>query len=396
MTEIKLATRIEKMKPSATLAMSAKAALLKAQGRDIINLSVGEPDFDTPEHVKDAAIAALQAGFTKYTPVDGIPDLKQAIITKLAKDNGLHYEAKEIIVSTGAKQAIYNLLQVLINPGDEVIIPAPYWVSYPEMVELADGKPITISTTMQQQLKINAQQLAQAVTPKTRLLILNSPSNPTGLIYSAEELKALADVLLKHPHVFIMTDDIYEHIRWNNKPFSNIVDVCPELKDRTIVINGVSKVYSMTGWRIGYAAGPQKIIKAMTDLQSQCTSNANSIAQKAAAAALKGDQACVQVMVNAFAKRQQMVFERLQAMPGVSVLSAEGAFYSFPNFAPIIKALPNVQNDIELAEYLLDKAGIALVPGTPFGAPDHLRLSFALNDKLLAEALNRLEQAIRI
>lgn len=390
MQTIELAARMQRMKPSATLAVSAKAGALKSQGHDIINLGVGEPDFDTPEHIKNAAIRAIHDGFTKYGPVDGIPDLKNAIIEKFARDNNLHYEPREIIVSCGAKQAIYNLLQVLINAGDEVIIPAPYWVSYPEMVELADGKPVIISTTLEQQLKINASQLENVITKKTKLLILNSPSNPTGLIYSAAELRALADVLLKHPQVLIMTDDIYEHIRWNEKPFANIVSVFPELKARTIIVNGASKAYAMTGWRIGYAAGPAALIKAMGDIQSQSTSNANTIAQKATVAALTGDQSCVTTMVKAFAKRHQFVYEQLSHLEGVTVLPADGTFYSFPCFAGVIERLPGIQNDVQLAEYLLEKAGLALVPGSAFGAPNHLRLSFATSDELLAKAMSRL------
>jgi len=394
-TPIQLATRMARIKPSATMAVAAKAAQLRAQGKDIINLSIGEPDFDTAQFIKSAAIDALQHGLTKYTAVDGTHALKAAIINKLKRDNQLQYEAKDIIVSCGAKHSIYNCLQVLLNPGDEVIIPAPYWVSYPEMVELAEAHPILLSTTYEQGLKITAEQLNAAITPKTKLLIINSPSNPTGLIYSREELLSLAAVLMRHPHVCVLTDDIYEYIRWNNQAFDNLVSVCPELKQRTIVVNGVSKAYAMTGWRIGYAAGPRAIIQAMADLQSQSTSNPNSIAQAAAAAALNADPTTVQPMVDAFHSRHQFVYAQLSQLAGVRVLPADGAFYSFPDFSHVIEQLPGMTNDIELAEYFLEHAGVALVPGTPFGAPGYLRLSFATSQDLLEQAFERLRTCLQ-
>lgn len=392
---IPLAARMARIKPSATMAVAAKAAQLRAQGKNIINLGIGEPDFDTAPFVKDAAIQAIKHGATKYTAVDGTPELKHAIMHKLARDNQLHYEAKDIIVSCGAKHAIYNCLQVLLNPGDEVIIPAPYWVSYPEMVELAEAHPVLLPTTYEQGLKITAEQLNAAITSKTKLLIINSPSNPTGLIYKREELLSLAKVLMQHPQVCVLTDDIYEYIRWNGQPFDNLVSVCPELKQRTIVVNGVSKAYAMTGWRIGYAAGPRAIIQAMADLQSQSTSNPNSIAQVAAAVALNADPTVVQPMVEAFQQRHQFVYTQFSQLANVRVLPADGAFYSFPDFSAVIAQLPGIHNDIELAEYFLEQAGIALVPGTPFGAPGYLRLSFATSEDLLHQAFERLRACLQ-
>ncbi len=295
---IALSHRVQQVKPSATLTISAKAAELKAQGRDIISLSVGEPDFDTPDHIKAKAIEAIEAGFTNYTPVPGIISLRQAVADKLKNENQLDYDAQQVLVSTGAKQSLYNLMQALLNPDDEVVIPAPYWVSYPDMVLLAGGKPVFIPTSLEQQYKITASQLEQAINDKTRLFILNSPSNPSGMVYSKAELKALGHVLLKYPQVTVVTDDMYEHILWSDEAFSNLLNVTPELKDRTIVVNGVSKAYAMTGWRIGYAAGPNNIIKAMAKIQSQSTSNPCSISQKAAEAALRGSQSCVTAMTD--------------------------------------------------------------------------------------------------
>ena len=389
-----LSNRVHQVKPSATLAVSARAAELKAQGKDIIGLGVGEPDFDTPEHIKNAAKKALDAGQTKYTAVDGIPSLKQAIINKFKNDNGFDYKANQIIVSTGAKQALYNAMQALINPGDEVVIPAPYWVSYPSMVKLAEGTPIEVFAGHDQHFKITPDQLSAAITTKTKLLILNSPSNPTGVAYSATELKALADVLLKHPHVYVLTDDIYEHILWDDEAFHNILNVCPELYDRTIVINGVSKAYAMTGWRIGYTAGPEDIIKAMKKIQSQSTSNPCSIAQAAAEEALKGDQSNVAMMRDAFKKRHDLVFEGLNQIPGFECTPAHGTFYSFPNVTSAMKAL-NISDDVAFAEHLLNEAGVAVVPGTAFGAPGYIRLSYAASETVLTEALNRIRGVVK-
>ncbi len=391
---IKLSQRSGRIKPSPTLAVSAKASALKAQGKDVIDLGVGEPDFDTPEHIKEAGIAAIKAGFTKYTAVDGIPELKQAIIDKFRKENNLNYEKNQILVSVGGKQSFYNLAQALLNEGDEVIIPAPYWVSFPDMVLLADGKPVIVKTTIDQSFKITPAQLEAAITPKTRLLVINSPSNPSGMDYTPEELKGLAEVLLKHPHVLIATDDMYEHIRWGGTPFVNIVNVCPELYDRTIVLNGVSKAYSMTGWRIGYAGGPAELIAAMKNIQSQSTSNPPSMSQKAAAAALTGDQSCIQTMVKAFKERHDFVVKGLNAINGIRCIPADGAFYAFFDVQAIIDRLPDVNNDLELAEYLLNKAEIALVPGSAFGCPGYLRLSFATSMENLKKALERLKKAV--
>lgn len=391
---IELSQRIQQVKPSATLAVSSKAAELRAKGQDVIGLGVGEPDFDTPQHIKDAAIQALRDGFTRYTPVDGIPSVKQAIVDKLSRDNQLTYTPKQVVVSTGAKQCLYNVMQALLNPGDEVIIPAPYWVSYPDMALLADAKPVTLTTTIEQGFKITPAQLSEAITPKTRMFIINSPSNPTGLVYSAHELKGLAEVLLAHPQITIVTDDIYEHMIWHKDGFNNIVNVCPELYDRTVVINGVSKAYAMTGWRIGYAAGPDNVIAAMKKIQSQSTSNACAIAQKASEAALNGDQTCVATMLKSFKERHDYVFAALNEMPTIKCLPADGTFYLFPDISQALNNLPGINNDVEFANYLLEKVGVALVPGSAFGAPNCIRLSFAVSKDTLTDALARLQKAL--
>jgi aspartate aminotransferase len=391
---ISLANRVQHVKPSATLALAAHANQLKAAGKDIINLTVGEPDFDTPEHIKEAARRALRDGFTKYTPVEGTVGLKQAVAKKFQTENNLQYELAQIIVSSGAKQSIYNLVQVLLNPGDEVIIPAPYWVSYPDMVLLAEAQPVFIETTPAQHFKITAAQLEQAITPQTRLLIINSPSNPSGMVYAQQELKALAEVLLRHPRIIIATDDMYEHIYWGAEPFVNIVNVCPELYDRTVVINGASKAYAMTGWRIGYAAGPQAIIKAMGVVQSQSTSNPNSIAQVAAQAALEGDQQCVRDMNKIYHARHEVIFNGLNAISGIHCLAADGAFYSFPSIQKILDKNPQFNSDAAFAEHLLNEAGIAVVPGSAFGTPDCLRLSFATSMENLEKALGKLRLVV--
>ncbi|MGF1614854.1 MAG: pyridoxal phosphate-dependent aminotransferase [Gammaproteobacteria bacterium] len=392
--DIALATRIGAIKASPTLAITARTAALRAAGHDIIGLGAGEPDFDTPEHIKAAAKAALDQGFTKYTPVDGIAPLKQAIIDKFIRDNGLHYRPEQIIVSCGAKHALFNLMLALLEKGDEVIIPAPYWVSYPDMVLLAEGKPVILETSMESGFTVDPQQLADTITAQTRLLVLNSPSNPTGMCYTRAELAEIGAVLRAHPQVLIVTDDIYEHILWGGMPFSNIVMACPDLMQRTVVINGVSKSYSMTGWRIGYAAGPQALIEAMTTIQSQSTSNPTSIAQVAAQAALAGDQECVREMVLAFEQRHQYVAERLSRLKGVRYLPAHGTFYAFPDMKEALEAIHSVSNDIELAEYLLNEAGVALVPGSAFGAPGHMRLSFATSMENLTQAMDRLEKVL--
>jgi len=387
---LELSKRVQAIKPSPTLAVTARAAKLKAEGKDIIGLGAGEPDFDTPQHIKDAAIAAINKGFTKYTPVGGTASLKQAVIAKFKRDNGLDYTAKQILVSCGGKQSFFNLAQALLDNGDEVVIPAPYWVSYPDMVLLADASPVIISAGIDQAFKIRAEQLDRTITRKTRLLVINSPSNPTGAVYTRAELAALGEVLRKHPNVLIATDDMYEHILWSDEPFCNILNVCPDLKDRTIVLNGVSKVYAMTGWRIGYAAGPKSLIAAMKKIQSQSTSNPTSIAQVAAEAALNGDQGCIAPMVRAFKERHDRVVDRLNKIRGVRCLASQGTFYAFPDFSKAIAATAGVGNDVAMAEYLLDKAEVALVPGSAFGAEGHLRLSYATSMDTLEKALDRM------
>ena len=390
MSTIRLSGRVNRIKPSPTLAVDARAKELKAQGKDVISLGAGEPDFDTPEHVKEAAIRAIRDGFTKYTAVDGTPGLKQAVIAKFKRDNGLEYTPAEILVSVGGKQSFFNLAQALLENGDEVIIPAPYWVSYPDMVLLADASPVIITAGIDQAFKIRAEQLDRIITRKTRLLVINSPSNPTGAVYSRAELAALGDVLRKFPNVLIATDDMYEHILWSDEPFCNILNVCPDLKDRTIVLNGVSKVYAMTGWRIGYAAGPKPLIAAMKKIQSQSTSNPTSIAQVAAEAALNGDQGCIAPMVRAFKERHDRVMDRLNKIRGVRCLASQGTFYAFPDFSKAIVATAGVSNDVEMAEYLLNKGEVALVPGSAFGAEGHLRLSYATSMETLEKALDRI------
>lgn len=391
---VQLSDRVNNIKPSPTLAVTNRAAELRAAGKNIIGLGAGEPDFDTPDHIKQAAIQALNEGFTKYTAVDGTPALKTAIINKFKNDNGLEYAANQILVSCGGKQSFFNLSLALLNEGDEVIVPAPYWVSYPDMVKMADATPVIVTTTQEQRFKMTAEQLEAAITDKTRLVVLNSPSNPTGVAYTEAELKALAEVLLKHPQVLVATDDMYEHIRFNDAPFVNILNACPELYDRTIVLNGVSKAYSMTGWRIGYAAGPANLIGAMKKIQSQSTSNPTSIAQVAAQAALEGSQDCVAEMVVAFKARHEFVVDTLNSIKGVSCIPADGTFYAFPSFQEVIDNDERFENDIDLAEFLLNEAGVALVPGSAFGAPGNMRLSFATSMEVLEDALSRVRKAI--
>ena len=392
---IQLSHRVQQVKPSPTLAVTAKAQELRAQGHDIIGLGAGEPDFDTPDHIKQAAIEAINSGFTKYTAVDGTPALKAAIIAKLKNDNQLEYQPDQILVSCGGKQSYYNMAQAMLNPGDEVIIPAPYWVSYPDMVLLAEAVPVIIHADIEQGFKITPEQLEAAITPKTRLLTLNAPSNPTGVCYSRAELVALGEVMKRHPNILIATDDMYEHIIWDEAPFTNIVMACPELYDRTIVLNGVSKAYSMTGWRIGYAAGPVTLIKAMTKIQSQSTSNPTSISQVAAEAALKGGHDCIQTMLIAFKERHDYVVAALNAIEGVRCLPSQGAFYSFPDMSQVIDRLDGINNDTELSEYLLSEAGVAVVPGTAFGQAGYIRISFATGLDTLKDAIGRIQQALQ-
>jgi len=394
MSEIPLPRRVNAIQPSPTLAVTARARELREQGKDVIGLGAGEPDFDTPDHIKDAAIRAIREGQTKYTAVDGTPELKKAVVEKFRRDNDLQYTLDQILVSTGAKHSLFNLFLSLIEEGAEVIIPAPYWVSYPDMVTLAGGKPVILKAGADQHFKITPEQLDAAVNKDTRLVVFNSPSNPTGVMYSHDELAALGEVLRGHPHVFVASDDIYEHIQWTQPKFANIVNATPDLYDRAIVVNGVSKVYAMTGWRIGYAAGPKALIAAMKKVQSQSTSNATSIAQAASAAALSGDQSCVDEMVKAFKERAEHVVARLNRLKGVSALPSDGTFYSFPDFSGAIDAADGVKDDIELGAYLLDNAEVALVPGSAFGLPGHLRLSYATDVDTLDKALDRLEKVI--
>lgn len=390
----KLSTRVKAVKPSPTLAITARAAELRAAGQDVIGLGAGEPDFDTPDHIKQAAIEAINAGKTKYTPVDGTASLKQAVIDKFKRDNGFDYAPEQILVSSGGKQSFYNLAQAVLDDGDEVIIPAPYWVSYPDMVLLAGGVPVIAKANANQNFKITPGQLRGLINDNTRLFVINSPSNPTGMAYTEEELRALSEVLLEYPKILVATDDMYEHILWTGKPFVNILNVCPELYDRTLVLNGVSKAYSMTGWRIGYAAGPADIIKAMKKVQSQSTSNPCSISQAASEAALNGPQACIAEMLTAFKERHDYVVERLNNLPGVECLPADGTFYVFPDIAGMLENLDGINNDLELAELLIEKAGVALVPGAAFGSPGHMRISIATSKENLKEALDRIEKFV--
>jgi aspartate aminotransferase len=391
---IRLSDRVRSIKPSPTLAVTARANAMRAAGKDIVGLGAGEPDFDTPEHIKRAAIQAIQDGFTKYTAVEGTPSLKKAVVEKFKRENGFTYEPKQVLVSCGGKQSFYNLAQALLNPGDEVIIPAPYWVSYPDMVLLAGATPVIIDAPQSQKFKITAGQLEAALTERTRLFVINSPSNPTGMAYTVDELKALGEVLRRHPEVIVATDDMYEHIVWEAGSFVNILNACPDLYERTMVLNGVSKAYSMTGWRIGYAAGPAWLVEAMGNIQSQSTSNPTSISQVAAEVALNGDQSFIGTMVKAFKERHDFVVRELNSIPGVHCLETDGTFYVLPNVEGAIKRLSGVSDDLGLSEYLIEQGGVAVVPGSAFGAPGHMRLSIATSMANLEKALERLKQAL--
>ncbi len=396
---MELSKRVQTIKPSPTLAVSARAARLKSEGKDIIGLGAGEPDFDTPQHIKDAAINAINRGFTKYTAVGGMPSLKDAIITKFKRDNDFDYTANQILVSCGGKQSFFNLVLAVINPGDEVIIPSPYWVSYPDIVLIAEGKPITIEAGIEQSFKITAAQLERTITPKTRMFVINSPSNPSGGVYALDELKALGEVLRKHPQILIATDDMYEHILLSGGKFVNILNACPDLYSRTMVLNGVSKAYAMTGWRIGYCGGPEHIITAMENIQSQSTSNPTSISQVAAETALNGDQLCIEPMLTAFKVRNIFVTEALNAIPGVKCLLSDGAFYTFADTRQAIETLHikkvlKDRNDISFSEYLLEKGGVAVVPGSAFGSEGYIRLSFATSMENIKKALERIARLL--
>jgi aspartate aminotransferase len=395
-----VASRLDAIKPSPTLAVTAKAARLKAEGKDVISMGAGEPDFDTPDFIKDAAIEAIRKGHTKYTAAGGTPSLKRAIVAKFKRDNALTYTEKQILASVGGKQTSFNLCMALLNAGDEAIIPAPYWVSYPDMAMMADAKPVFVPAGIDQGFKITAAQLERAITPKSRLLWINSPSNPTGAVYTADELRALGEVLRKHPRVVIASDDMYEHILLDGSKFVNILNVCPDLYPRTVTMNGVSKAYSMTGWRIGYCGGPQELIEAMENVQSHSTSNPATISQYAAEAALNGDQSCIDPMVVAFKERARVVSDGLNGIPGVKCLKPAGAFYAFPDCREAIRALHAagripVATDMALCDYLLSRPkAVAAVPGSAFGAEGYLRVSFATSMENIHKAVERMAEAM--
>lgn len=392
-----VADRLSRIKPSPTIAVTTKAAELRAAGRDVIGLGAGEPDFDTPDFIKNAAKKAMDEGKTKYTPVDGTPELKDAIIAKFKRDNDLDYARDQITVGTGGKQVLYNALMASVNPGDEVIIPAPYWVSYPDMVLLAEGTPVIVPCTAENNFRMSAADLEAAITPKTKWLIFNSPSNPTGAGYTKDEIKALTDVLLKHPHVNVMTDDMYEHLLYDGGVYATPAQVEPKLYDRTLTINGVSKSYSMTGWRIGYAGGPKELIKAMAKIQSQSTSNPCSISQAAAHEALSGDQSFLKEWVAAFQERRDLVVSMLNEAEGLECIKPEGAFYVYPSCAGCLgKTTPDgdvIQNDQDFVTYLLEAEGVAAVHGEAFGLSPHFRVSYATSLDVLKEACTRIQRA---
>jgi aspartate aminotransferase len=392
-----LAQRLDRIQPSPTIAMTAKARALKAAGRDVIGLAAGEPDFDTPAHICEAAKAAIDRGDTRYTDVDGTPALKQAIIEKFKRENGLTYTADQITVGTGGKQVLYNALMATLNPGDEVIVPAPYWVSYPDMVNLAEGTPVIVNCGENSGFKLSADALKAAITPKTKWVILNSPSNPTGAGYTREELRALADVLLDNPHVWVMTDDMYEHLAYDDWKFCTIAEVEPKLMDRTLTCNGVSKAYSMTGWRIGYAGGPAPLIKAIAKLQSQSTSNPSSVSQAAAVAALTGDMAFLGERNEIFRQRRDICVKMLNEAKGLTCLKPDGAFYVYPSCAGVIgKKTPDgkvIATDTDFVAYMLESEGVAAVQGTAFGLSPYFRISYATSTDVIEDACRRIQRA---
>jgi len=391
-----LASRLSRIKPSPTIAATNKARELKAAGRDVIGLGAGEPDFDTPDNIKDAAIKAIQAGDTKYTAVDGTPALKKAICAKFERENGLKYAPEQITVGVGGKQVLYNALMATLNPGDEVIIPAPYWVSYPDMVELAEGTPVTVSCPAEQGFKLQPADLEKAITPKTKWLILNSPSNPSGAAYTYDEMKALTDVLVKHPHVWVMSDDMYEHLLYDGLKFCTPAQVEPKLYDRTLTVNGVSKSYSMTGWRIGYAGGPKELIKAIGVIQSQSTSNPTSISQAAAVEALNGPQDFIKERAEVFKQRRDLVVSMLNQATGLHCPRPEGAFYVYPSCAGTIGKKTEdgkvINTDEDFVTYLLETEGVAVVQGSAFGLAPHFRISYATSTQELEEACKRIQR----
>jgi aspartate aminotransferase len=392
----RISNRVANIKPSATITVNSRAIELRAQGHDIISLGFGEPDFDTPGHIKQAASEAMLAGETKYTPVDGTVRLKKAIVEKFRVDNQLEFTPAQIIVSNGAKQSLFNLLVSLLNIDDEVIVPAPYWVSYPDMIKLAEGQPVILNATAETDYKITPNQLAGSLNYRSRLLIINSPSNPTGKVYSADEYRALAEVLVEFPKVMIACDDIYEHIYWGEQPFCALLNACPELAPRTVIINGMSKAYAMTGWRIGYAAGPEALVTAMRKVQGQVTSGASSISQAAAAAALEGPQDCVADMRTEYKRRYEYLVAALNQIDGIECAGCDGAFYLFPSFKAVIARMEGIRDDVELAAWMLEHAGVAMVPGTAFGAPGHLRLSFATSMENLQTCVSRIREALAL
>ncbi len=389
----RLSRRLARISASPTVSITALASRLREQGRDVITLSVGEPDFTPPPHVQAAAIAAIEAGDTRYTPVAGSTALREAVVGKFRRDNHLSFDPDQILVTSGAKQACYNACQALLDPGDEAIVVAPYWVSYPDIVRLAGAKPVIIETAREAGFRLSADQLAEALSQHTRLLILNSPSNPTGAVHTAEDWRALGNVLADYPRVMIVADDIYEHIYWDERPFATFAGACPELIGRTITVNGVSKCYAMSGWRIGYAAGPRHVIAAMTTLQSQSTTSACTVSQAAAVAALSGDQSWLPGMAASFRRRHDLVLEAINAMPGFSCDATSGTFYVFPDISEATRAR-GLDDDVAFCSQLLEETGVALVPGSAFGAPGHLRISFAVGEDTLREALHRIRRFI--
>jgi aspartate aminotransferase len=389
-----LTKRINSVKPSATITISAKAMELRAKGIDVISLSQGEPDFDTPKHIKDAAIQAINDGKTKYTPVDGTPEIKEAIINKFKRDNNLDYSPENILVSTGAKQTLFNLFQSVLEEGSEAIIISPYWVSYPDMVILAGAKPIIVDTLQKNNFDLDLDHLRDALSDKTRLIVLNSPSNPTGVTFTRKQYQGMGNILKDYPNVLIATDDMYEHIYWGNEKFCSFAEACPGLFDRTITINGVSKAYAMTGWRIGYCGGPSDVVKAMKKIQGQSTSNASSISQVAATAALNGPHDEVLSMVKEYKNRHEYLCEALNSLDGFNAVPGTGAFYLFPNINGAIESL-GMKDDLEFSEYLLENAGVAVVPGTAFGAKGYIRISYATSMVALEEAISRIKKVLR-
>ncbi len=392
MSELILADRLNAVKPSPTMAVTAKAAQMKADGIDVIGLGAGEPDFDTPEPIRNAAKAAMDNGQTRYTPVGGTPALKQAIISKFKRENSIDYTADEIIVGCGGKQVIFNALLASVNPGDEVIIPAPYWVSYPDMTRFAAGLPVIVDCPAEQGFKLTAEGLSAAITPKSKWLLLNSPSNPTGAAYTKQELLDLIAVIEKHPQLLVMSDDIYEHLVYGETEFFTLAQLAPQLKDRILTVNGVSKAYAMTGWRIGYAGGPAALIKAMSKIQSQSTSNPCSISQAAAVEALNGDQSFLNEWREAFVRRRDLVVNRLNAIEGIDCLTPEGAFYVFPSCKGLLGG--KLKTATDFSAYLLEEAGVAVVMGEAFGMDGHFRISYATSDAALEDACERIAQAV--